>query len=57
MELVSKTEDNKKTIKFTMEEYENLLIILDQAQLPDHHINLQKVQSNLWSDLYDLDLE
>jgi uncharacterized protein (DUF1778 family) len=57
MELISKTENDEKTIKFTMEEYEDLLVILDQSQLPDHRKNLQKAQAKLWCDLYDLDLD
>jgi len=55
MELISKTEDNEKTIKFTVTEYENLLIILDQAQLPVHRLNLEVHQSMMWCDLYDMD--
>lgn len=55
MQLVSKTK-NEKTIKLTVEEYEDLLTILDQAQLPIHRANLSKTQTKLWQDLYDLDL-
>jgi hypothetical protein len=57
MELISETKNNEKTIKFTLDEYEDLLTILDQSQLPDHRKNLQKTQIRLWQDLYDLDLE
>jgi len=55
MKLISKNENNEKTIKLSVEEYENLLIILDQAQLPEHHNNLCKTQNKLWNDLYDMD--
>ena len=57
MKLISTNENNEKTIKFTVDEYENLLAILDQAQLPEHRKNLCRVQVKLWQDLYDTDLE
>jgi len=57
MKLISKNKVDEKTIKFTVEEYENLLIILDQSQLPEHRKNLQEIQIKLWQDLYDIDLE
>jgi len=56
MKLISTNENNEKTIQFTVEEYENLLIILDQSQLPEHREYLYKVKNKLWQDLYDLDL-
>jgi len=56
MELVSKTENNEKTIKFTVEEYENLLVILDQSLLPAHRENLYEVKAEMWNGLYDMDL-
>jgi len=55
MKLISNNKNNEKTIEFSVEEYENLLVILDQAQLPEHHSNLRKTQNKLWNDLYDMD--
>jgi len=57
MKLISKNEVDEKTIKFTVEEYENLLTILDQSQLPEHRKDLQEIQVKLWQNLYDIDLE
>jgi len=36
MQLISKTKDNEKTIKFTVDEYEHLLKILDLCTPPEH---------------------
>ena len=57
MKLISINENNEKTIELTVNEYEYLLIILDQAQLPEHRKKLCEVQVKLWQDLYDIDLE
>ena len=57
MKLIFTNKDNEKTIIFTVDEYENLLVILDQAQLPEHRKKLCEVQVKLWQDLYDIDLE
>lgn len=57
MKLISTNEKLEKTIEFTVDEYENLLTILDQAQLPKHRENLCKTKVKLWRDLYDFDLE
>jgi len=56
MQLISKTEDNEKTIKFTVEEYEHLLKILDLCIPPEHRNYLFKVMSEMFNDLYDMDL-
>jgi hypothetical protein len=57
MKLISINENNEKTIELTVNEYEYLLVILDQAQLPEHRKKLCEVQVKLWQDLYDIDLE
>jgi hypothetical protein len=57
MKLISTNEKLEKTIEFTVDEYENLLTILDQSQLPKHRINLCQTQVKLWQDLYDIDFE
>lgn len=57
MKLISTNKEFEKTIEFTVDEYENLLVILDQAQLPEHRGNLCEAQVKLWQDLYDIDLE
>jgi len=56
MQLISKTEDNEKTIKFTVEEYENLLKILDLCTPPEHRDYLYEVMSKMFNELYDMDL-
>jgi len=56
MQLISKTEDNEKTIKFTVDEYEHLLKILDLCTPPEHRNYLFKVMAEMFNDLYDMDL-
>jgi len=56
MRLISKTENNEKTIKFTVEEYEDLLKILNLCTPPEHRNYLYKVMSKMFDELYDMDL-
>ena len=56
MQLISKTEDNEKTIKFTVDEYEHLLKILDLCIPPEHRNYFFLVMSKMHNDLYDMDM-
>jgi len=56
MELIHKNKDNEKTIKFSVDEYEDLLKILNLSTLPEHRENLYPIKSKMWNELYDMDL-